>query len=58
MSCFVECLPSFLFSVPSYVCRDVSFNAGTERAFTGKTVDGTPHDNKRKGLYVGAVVRL
>lgn len=35
--------------------RDVSFNAGTERAFTGKTVDGTPHDNKRKGLYVGAV---
>ena len=35
--------------------RDVSFNAGTERAFTGKTVDGSPHDNKRKGMYVGAV---
>lgn len=31
------------------------FNAGTERAFTGKTVDGSPHDNKRKGVYVSAV---
>lgn len=29
--------------------------AGTERAFTGKTVDGSPHDNKRKGIYVSAV---
>jgi methionine-R-sulfoxide reductase len=35
--------------------RDVSFRAGTERAFTGKTVDGSPHDNKRRGMYVGAV---
>lgn len=29
--------------------------AGTERAFTGQTVDGSPHDNKQKGLYVGAI---
>jgi peptide-methionine (R)-S-oxide reductase len=35
--------------------RQVVFNAGTERAFTGKTVDGTPHDNKRRGTYVAAV---
>ncbi|KAI3429528.1 hypothetical protein D9Q98_005616 [Chlorella vulgaris] len=35
--------------------RNVALNSGTERAFTGKTVDGSPHDNKRKGLYVGSV---
>ncbi len=35
--------------------REVSFKAGTERAFTGRTVDGSPHDEKRKGVYVGAV---
>lgn len=35
--------------------RSVSFQAGTERAFTGKTVDGSSHDNKARGLYVGAV---
>ncbi len=38
-----------------FLHRSVSFNAGTERAFTGRTVDGSPHDNKRKGVYVGAV---
>lgn len=32
-----------------------SVQAGTERAFTGKTVDGSPHDNKLKGVYVSAV---
>jgi hypothetical protein len=35
--------------------RNVTLQAGTERAFTGKTVDGSPHDNKRKGTYVSAV---
>jgi peptide methionine sulfoxide reductase MsrB len=35
--------------------RNVALQAGTERAFTGKTVDGTPHDSKRKGVYVSAV---
>jgi peptide-methionine (R)-S-oxide reductase len=35
--------------------KEVAFKAGTERAFTGKTVDGSSHDNKRKGIYVGAV---
>lgn len=35
--------------------RHVALGAGTERAFTGKTVDGSPHDNKRKGLYVSAI---
>ena len=29
--------------------------SGTERAFTGTTVDGSPHNNKRKGTYVSAV---
>merc|ERR1712193_474801 len=28
---------------------------GTERAFTGKTVNGFSHDNKEDGVYVGAV---
>ncbi|KAI7842722.1 hypothetical protein COHA_003652 [Chlorella ohadii] len=35
--------------------RNVTLQAGTERAFTGMTVDGSPHDNKRKGTYVSAV---
>lgn len=35
--------------------RYVTLQAGTERAFTGKTVDGSPHDNKRKGVYVSAI---
>lgn len=33
----------------------VTLKAGTERAFTGKTVDGSSYDNKRKGVYVSAV---
>jgi peptide methionine sulfoxide reductase MsrB len=35
--------------------RHVALEAGTERAFTGRTVDGTPHDSKRRGTYVSAV---
>jgi methionine-R-sulfoxide reductase len=35
--------------------KEVAFKAGTERAFTGKTIDGSSHDNKRKGIYVGSV---
>lgn len=35
--------------------REVALQSGTERAFTGKTVDGAPYDNKRAGLYVGSV---
>merc|ERR1719313_2683833 len=33
----------------------VTMNAGTERAFTGKTVNGYAHDNKEDGVYVSAV---
>ena len=33
----------------------MNFAAGTERAFTGKTINGFPHDNKASGVYVGAV---
>ncbi|KAI8110196.1 hypothetical protein M9435_001875 [Picochlorum sp. BPE23] len=29
--------------------RNVALNSGTEVAFTGVTVDGSPHDNKRRG---------
>ena len=36
-------------------CPNRPLQAGTERAFTGQTVDGSPHDNKRKGVYVSAV---
>ena len=32
--------------------------AGTERAFTGKTVNGYGHDNKEDGVYVSAVSGL
>eukprot|EP00803_Ostreobium_quekettii_P000123 evm.model.scf_11.2 EVM.evm.TU.scf_11.2 scf_11:9538-12524(-) len=35
--------------------RNVLLNAGTERAFTGKTVNGYAHDNKQKGVYVSAI---
>ncbi|GAB4822317.1 hypothetical protein N2152v2_009363 [Parachlorella kessleri] len=35
--------------------RSVALESGTERAFTGRTVDGSPHDNKRKGVYVSAI---
>ena len=33
----------------------MNFAAGTERAFSGKTTNGFPHDNKASGVYVGAV---
>lgn len=35
--------------------RYVTLEAGTERAFTGKTVNGYSHDNKAKGTYVSAI---
>ncbi|KAK9861777.1 hypothetical protein WJX84_007483 [Apatococcus fuscideae] len=38
--------------------RHVALAAGTERAFTGKTVNGYSHDNKQKGLYLSAVGNL
>lgn len=31
---------------------------GTERAFTGQTVNGYSHDNKEKGVYVSALSGL
>lgn len=37
------------------VCRKVALGSGTERAFSGQTVNGYPHDNKKPGLYVSAV---
>ena len=53
------CLPGAgglgLFPPVDIVCLVAWLQAGTERAFTGKTVDGTPHDSKRKGTYVSAV---
>lgn len=36
-------------------CRYVTLEQGTERAFTGKTADGLPWDNKGKGTYVSAI---
>ncbi|CAL8463493.1 g3027 [Coccomyxa elongata] len=41
-------------SVPQ-ATRHIALEAGTERAFTGKTVNGYPHDNKREGLWVSAI---
>eukprot|EP00889_Picochlorum_renovo_P006231 jgi/Picre1/33261/NNA_008585.t1 len=38
--------------------RNVALNSGTEVAFTGVTVDGSPHDNKRRGVYVGSISDL
>lgn len=29
--------------------------SGTERAFTGKTVNGYSHDHKGKGLWLGSI---
>ncbi len=55
--CTCVCLGSAL-SFVAVLCawrRSVNFAAGTERAFTGKTVNGFPHDNKARGVYVGAV---
>lgn len=38
--------------------RHVTLEEGTERAFTGKTVNGYAHDNKKKGVYVSALSGL
>ena len=38
--------------------RAISLNAATERSFTGQTTNGYPHDNKKKGKYVGAISGL
>lgn len=35
--------------------RYVTLEQGTERAFTGVTVDGSRWDNKQKGTYVSAI---
>ena len=35
--------------------RRIAVGSGTERAFTGETVNGYPHDNKKAGLYVAAI---
>lgn len=35
--------------------KNVTLKAGTERAFTGKTVNGYVHDNKKRGVYVSAI---
>lgn len=35
--------------------QKVTLHEGTERAFTGETVNGFPHDNKQKGMYVSAI---
>ncbi|CAG9461314.1 unnamed protein product [Pedinophyceae sp. YPF-701] len=37
------------------IAKYVTLKAGTERAFTGLTVNGYPHDNKKKGVYVSAI---
>ncbi|GMH39103.1 hypothetical protein BSKO_07001 [Bryopsis sp. KO-2023] len=38
--------------------RNVNLEEGTERAFTGSTTNGYSHDNKAKGVYVGALSGL
>lgn len=38
--------------------RHVNLEEGTERAFTGATTNGYSHDNKAKGVYVGALSGL
>eukprot|EP00638_Chattonella_subsalsa_P006847 CAMPEP_0117741822 /NCGR_PEP_ID=MMETSP0947-20121206/5154_1 /TAXON_ID=44440 /ORGANISM="Chattonella subsalsa, Strain CCMP2191" /LENGTH=197 /DNA_ID=CAMNT_0005558177 /DNA_START=227 /DNA_END=820 /DNA_ORIENTATION=- len=38
----------------SDLSKKVLLKAGTERAFTGTTVNGYPHDTKQKGLWVSA----
>ncbi|KAK9917463.1 hypothetical protein WJX75_004662 [Coccomyxa subellipsoidea] len=35
--------------------RYIALEAGTERAFTGKTINGYPHDTKKEGLWVSAI---
>ena len=39
----------------SPLSQNVTLQHGTERAFTGATVDGTRHDSKAKGVYVCAL---
>ena len=38
-----------------YVYRNVALESGTERAFSGETVNGYSHSNKAPGLYTGSV---
>ena len=40
------------------VGRYVAVDQGTERSFTGTTVNGYPHDNKAAGTYVSAIGEL
>ncbi|EIE27482.1 methionine-R-sulfoxide reductase [Coccomyxa subellipsoidea C-169] len=35
--------------------RYIALEAGTERAFTGKTINGYSHDNKKEGVWVSAI---
>ena len=35
--------------------RSISLQATTEYAFTGRTTNGYTHDNKKEGVYVGAI---
>ena len=35
--------------------KAISLSAATERAFTGTTTNGYSHDNKKRGVYVGAI---
>ena len=35
--------------------KSISLNAATERPFSGTTTNGYAHDNKKKGVYVGAI---
>ena len=40
---------------PALDCRNVALDQGTERAFTGKTVNGYSHDTKARGVWVSAI---
>lgn len=53
----VEARDAAASSLPD-MTRHVALSAGTERAFTGRTADGLPWDNKAKGTYVDAVSGL
>ena len=52
-----DALSCLLITPPEHVLlrRSISLGSGTERAFSGSTVNGFPHDNKASGVYVGAV---
>ena len=39
-------------------CGSVALQGGTERAFTGKTVNGVPYDHTGDGVYCGAASGL